>query len=70
MPTTRGGAPRRGKTAPVPKNRVADGRTKLVLVIDDDEKDAVAARADMERTTMSEITRRALREYCGMPTRR
>lgn len=64
MPTTRTGAPRRAKHEPVPKNKVADGRTKLVLVLDDEMKTMVQMQAEAEHTTMSEITRRALLGYC------
>jgi hypothetical protein len=46
--------------------RVAAGRTKLQLVLDQDEKDLLALQAEREQTTMSEIVRQAIRYYCDV----
>jgi hypothetical protein len=46
--------------------RVADGRTKLQLVLDQAEKDLVALQAEREGTTMSEVIRQAIRYYCDV----
>jgi hypothetical protein len=46
--------------------RVADGRTKLQLVLDQSEKDLVALQAQREGTTMSEVIRQAIRYYCDV----
>ena len=46
--------------------RVADGRTKLQLVLDQSEKDLVALQAEREGTTMSEVIRQAIRYYCDV----
>lgn len=67
MPTTREGRRLSARKGQAPaKNQVAEGRTKLTLVLDDEEKEMVQMQADREHTTMSEVTRRALRYYCAV----
>jgi hypothetical protein len=46
--------------------RVADGRTKVQFIIDNDEKDLVMLQAERDGVTMTDIWRRALRYYCDV----